>query len=117
MKQIAKYMSVIAVVGAVLAPSFAMALPQPTVPVGGSVITASSIVRIINDVVSILLTVSVVIGVGYFIYGAIKFFVMSKPDEGKDIMKRAVIGVALIMGIGLILNSIAALINRGLNIG
>lgn len=109
---------VISVLAAVLAPSLAFALTSPVVPIGGTVVTGSSIVRIINDIVQTLLTISVVIGVGAFIYGAILYFaVPGKTDDGKEWMKRAVIGVGLILAIGLVLNSIAALINRGLNLG
>jgi uncharacterized membrane protein YidH (DUF202 family) len=75
------------------------------------------VVRIINDAVQILMTVSVVIGVGAFVYGAIQYFALGKEEDGKKLMKRAVIGVALILAVGLILNTIAGLINRGLNVG
>jgi len=118
MKQIAKYTAIISVVGAVLAPSLAFAvLPTPTVPVGGQGLTGTGIINIINTIVQDLMLVSVVIGVGFFVYGAIQYFGLGKEEDGKALMKRAVIGIALILAIGLILNTIAGLINRGLNIG
>lgn len=113
-----KTVMALTVIAMALAPSLAAAyIPTPTVPVGGQTLTGSSIVRIINDVVQILMSVSVVIGVGYFVYGAIQYFALAKTDDGKAKMKNAVIGIALILAIGLILNTISGLIARGLNVG
>ena len=40
-----------------------------------------------------------------------------KEGEGKKTMLNAAIGLAAILGVGLVVNSIAALISRGLNVG
>src|SRR6185503_15193908 len=121
MKQIAKtYTAVMTALGAVLAPSLAQAvLPTPTNPFGGGgqQLTGSGIINIIQTVVQDLMIVSVVLGVGAFVYGAIQYFALNKEDDGKALMKRGVIGIALILAIGLILNTVAGLIGRGLNIG
>ena len=109
----------IAVVVTVCMPSVALALTNPTVPsgIGGSALTGSGIVRIINDVVNTLITVAVVIGIGYFVFGAIQYFALGDNKKGKETMKNAAIGIGLILAIGLIVQTIAAWINRGLNLG
>jgi hypothetical protein len=121
MKRIATYTAALGgVIGAVLAPSLAFAAiitPAPPIGTPGSGLTGAGIIRIIEVAVQTLMTVSVVIGVGFFVYGAIQYFALAKPDDGKAKMKNAVIGIALILGIGLILQTVAGLINRGLNVG
>ena len=110
----------VATIGVVLAPSLALAavLVQPPLPVsGGAGLTGTGVINIIQTVVQDLMIVSVVIGVGLFVYGAILYFFASKEEDGKKQMTRAVIGIALILAIGLILNTIAGLISRGGAIG
>jgi hypothetical protein len=95
-----------------------LALTAPTAPIGSNqVLTGTSIVNLIQSLVQILLTVSIVLGVGFFIYGAIQYIGLGAEEDGKKKMKNAVIGIALIMALGLILNSIAACIGRGLQLG
>ena len=95
-----------------------LALTAPVAPIGSNqVLTGSSIVNLIQQLVQILLTVSIVIGVGYFIWGAIQYIGLGDEEEGKKKMKNSVIGTGLIMALGLILNSLAAWIGRGLQLG
>jgi hypothetical protein len=95
-----------------------LALTAPAVPVGSTqVITGSSIVNLIQSLVQILLTVSIVLGVGAFIYGAIQYIGLGDEAKGKALMKNSIIGIGLIMALGLILNSLAAWIGRGLQLG
>lgn len=95
-----------------------LALTAPVAPIGSKdVITGSSIVNLIQQLVQILLTVSIVIGVGFFIWGAIQYIGLGDEEEGKKKMKNSVIGIGLIMALGLILNSLAAWIGRGLQLG
>lgn len=95
-----------------------LALTAPVAPISSNqVITGSSIVNLIQQLVQILLTVSIVIGVGYFIWGAIQYIGLGDEEEGKKKMKNSVIGIGLIMALGLILNSLAAWIGRGLQLG
>lgn len=103
---------------AVLAPSLAYALVQPTVPIGNpnQAVTGSSLAKIINDVVQLLITISVVVAVGFIVWGGIQF-VRNKPEEGKKILLNGVIGVAIILGVGLILQTVARFVNTGGQIG
>jgi len=107
-----------ATLAAVLVPAVALAqIFQPVNPFGGGpVLTGSSILVIIRQVVNWVMTVAVILGVAYFVYGGIRY-AMNQPDEGKTVMKNAAIGIAAILAVGLIVNSIAALVERGGQIG
>lgn len=114
MQGIIKYVGIITTA---LTPSVALALTTPGVPGGitGGALTGSGVVSIINNAVNLLLGVSTVIAIGYFVYGAVRY-AMGNKDAG-GIMQNAAIGLAFILGVGLIVNTIAGFINRGLNLG
>lgn len=114
MQKLTKYAVAVTALAVVLAPSLALALTQPTVPIGnpGQQVTGSSLQRLIESVVQFLITVSVVVAVGFIIWGGLQF-VRGKPDEGKKILLNGVIGVAIILGVGLILQTVSGFINRG----
>jgi hypothetical protein len=114
MHKLTKYIIVLASLAVVLAPSLALAAPivQPTVPVPGGQITESTIRNLIESIVNFLITISIVIAVGYLVWGGIQF-VRGDVEGGKGTLKNGVIGVAIILGVGLILNTIAGFINRG----
>ncbi|MCC6404816.1 MAG: hypothetical protein IT405_00280 [Candidatus Yanofskybacteria bacterium] len=123
-RTITQYAVAVAVFALVLAPTMAFAITQPTVPPGvsGQTIKGSDIVRIINDVVQTLITISVIVAIGYFILGAINYatgqkFLAGDKGDGKSMMKNAVWGIALMLAIGLIINTVAGFINRGFNLG
>jgi hypothetical protein len=118
-RNIIKYAATGAALASLLVPVAVLAITQPTVPpgIGGQQVTGSSAVRIINDVVQIIVTVSVVIAIGFFIWGAIQYVGLGKPEDGKATMKKAALGLALMLAVGLIVNTIAGFINRGLNVG
>ncbi len=86
-----------------------VALVQPTVPVPGTPVTASTISNLINTIVQYLLTISTVVAVGFIVYGAF-MFMRGKADEGKKILLNAVIGIAIVFGVGLIMSTVARLI-------
>ncbi len=114
MQKLTKYAVVVTALAVVLAPSLALALTQPTVPIGnpGQQVTGSTLQRLIESVVQFLITVSVVVAVGYIIWGGVTI-VRKGWDEGKKILTNGVIGVAVILGVGLILQTISGFINRG----
>ncbi len=118
MKKTFIYIARAAAIGAVLVPVVALAALQPTVPtgIGGQTVTGSSVVALINQIVNYIVVVSVVIAVGFFIYGAIRY-AMGNAEVGTSTMKNAAIGLAFMLGVGLIVNTIAGFINRGLNLG
>lgn len=117
MKHILKYSTIVLLGLAIAGPALAATgIVLPTNPAsGGTALTGSGVVTIITQIVNYLITISVVIAVAAIIWGAITVF--RDPAKGKSILLRAVIGLAIILGVGLILNTIAGLVNRGLNVG
>ena len=116
MKRFLTYASVITVGMAVALPAFA-ALQLPTPPPTGTnqVLTGSGIMNIITTIVNYLLTLSVIVVVAIIVWSGVRY-AMGNADAKKTLLN-AVIGLAIILGVGLIVNSVAALIGRGLNIG
>ncbi len=116
MKQVLKYSTAIALSFAIAAPALAgLVLPTPPPTGSGQALTGSGVVNIITTAVNYLITISTVLAVAMFIYGGIKY-AMGDP-KAKDILKNAAIGLLAILGVGLLINTIAGLINRGLNLG
>lgn len=116
MKQFLKYSTVVMLGLAIAGPALAaIVLPTPPTTGTGGVITGSSIMSTITQIFNYLVALSTVIAIAYFIVGGIQY-AMGKPDAKKT-MLNAAIGLAAILGVGLVVNSIAALVNRGLNIG
>lgn len=118
MKRLIIHAGTVATVLALLAPAVAMALVPPTIPggIGGQEITGSGIVNLIQQIVQYVIIVSVVIGVGYFVYGGIRY-AMGNDAEGKKILKNAAIGILAILAVGLVVQTIAGFVNRGGQLG
>jgi hypothetical protein len=94
---------------AVLFPVIALAgsgLVAPQPPLTGDAVTGTTLELLIEDIVQFLITVSVVIAVGFIIWGGLKF-VRGDPEGGKETLKNGVIGVAIILGVGLILSTVS----------
>ena len=109
MRKFTKYAVTVALFAAVPALALA-ALAQPTVPVGGgNAVTAGTIETLVNQIVNFLITISVVVAVGVIVWGGLTW--MRDPAKGKEILKNGIIGVAIILGVGLILNTVARFIN------
>ncbi len=116
MNKLSKYTVIAAMLAVVLIPSVALALTQPTNPLpGGPEVTGSTLQRLIESVVQFLITVSVVIAVGVIVWGGLTY--MRKPEDGTKILKNGFIGVAVILAVGLILNTIKGFIDRGGTLG
>jgi hypothetical protein len=77
----------------------------------GTPITIDDIVILIDDLVSLLSTIAAVAVVGFIIYAGLKM-AMAKGDpkkfeEGKQMLKMAIIGGVVIFGVGVIVSTIA----------
>jgi hypothetical protein len=118
MKRLMKNVVVSMALAAALLPVAALAITQPTVPpgVGGEEITGSRVIQIIEDVVQIVIILSVTIAIGFFIYGGIRY-AMGNADEGKTILKNAAIGLLAILAVGLVVSTIAGFVQRGGQLG
>ena len=115
MKQILKYSAVsIGLSLALAVPALAATLQLPSPPPGSNPsqgITGQKVVDIITQGVNYLVAISTTLAIAYFIYGGIKY-AMGDP-KAKDILKNAAIGLLAILGVGLVVNTVAGLIARG----
>lgn len=118
MKQFLKYSTIVMLGVAIAGPALAaIVLPTPPTTGTGGVLTGSSIMSTITQVFNYLVALSTIIAIAMFIWGGIMYAVKGDSAGGKKTMLNAAIGLAAILGVGLVVNSIAALVNRGLNIG
>ncbi|HAU08104.1 MAG TPA: hypothetical protein DCS06_03955 [Candidatus Yanofskybacteria bacterium] len=105
---------------AMLLPLFAFALPVPTNPIdsgsGGGAITMAEITNLIQAFARWLIVISVVIAVIMIIWGGI-MYMWAKGDDKKVAdaqarIKNGIIGAAIVLAVGVILQTVAALVNR-----
>jgi len=117
MKQYLKYAAVMGAMLAVATPVFAAGLVLPTPPSTGTgqALTGSSIVNIITTGVNYFITIATVLAIAWFIYGGVKYAM--GDAKATATMRQAAIGLLAILGVGLLINTIAGLLNRGLNLG
>ena len=102
---------------AAVTPALGVGLVLPTPPTGGGTgLTGSGIVASITTIVNYLIILATIIAVAYLVWGGIQI-AMNGWDKGKETLKQAVIGLAVILGVGLIINTISGFIGRGLNVG
>src|SRR5258708_17559365 len=88
-------------------------LPQAGLPVTGAPITLSEIQDRIQQVAQFLIVISMVVAVVVIIYGAIRYmFGGEKPDKAKKIIYNGIIGAAVILAVGVILQTVAGLVTR-----
>jgi lysylphosphatidylglycerol synthetase-like protein (DUF2156 family) len=77
----------------------------------GKAIEVGDIKRLVERVVQMLITVASLAVVGFIVYGGMKMAMSAgnptKFEEGKKIVINAVIGAAVIFGVGVIVNTIA----------
>ncbi|HXV27300.1 MAG TPA: TrbC/VirB2 family protein [Candidatus Paceibacterota bacterium] len=94
-------------------PAVALAqLSQPRVPggLGGSgEITTGTLERLLNQLANFLITASVIIAVIIIVYGGI-MWMYKGADEGKKWVTKGVIGVAIVLAVGLILRTVARIV-------
>ncbi len=95
------------------------ALPNPTNPIsggGGSAITVGEITDLIQRFARWLIVISVVIAVIIIIYGGIMWMLSrgndTKAGEAKKIVWNGIIGAAVVLAVGVILQTVAAIVNR-----
>lgn len=115
-KQFAKVLWLTILVGVLAVPMVALALPNPTVPVSGQGVTLREVEDIIRQIAQFLIVIGVIIAVIFIIWGGIAYM-MAGADEtaataAKDRIKNGVIGAAVVLGVGVILQTVAGLITR-----
>ena len=103
---------------AVLAPVLVLAgaLPTPTPPTTGQAITLIEIENLIRRIAQFLIIVSVIIAVIFIIWGGV-MYMAARGDEGRVGTARStiwngIIGAVIVLGVGVILQTLAGLITR-----
>lgn len=110
--------TVLTVLTVVLVPAVTLAdfqLPTNPVDNGSTYIDGNRVMNIIESALNWAVTLGMIIAVAYFVWGAFNW-VRGGAKAGKDIMLNAAIGIAFMLAVGLIVNSIAAWVNRGLTL-
>lgn len=109
-----KNILVMAVFGIMLSmPLLAMAITAPGAPVAGQAITLNEVERLINGAARFLIVVSVIVAVIFIVYGGIRWIVApDKPEAAKKIIQNGVIGALIVLGVGVILQSLQGVISR-----
>lgn len=100
-------------------PLFALALDAPDNPVPGpgDPVTPRKLADWIDAVAKFFLAVGVVIAVIFIVWGAVRYMFAQGGDTGpaKTTIWNGIIGAAIILGIGLILETVKWLIDNGIN--
>jgi membrane-associated HD superfamily phosphohydrolase len=89
-----------------------IALVPASLPVTGTPVTLSEIQDRIQTVAQFLIVVSMVIAVIMIIYGGIRWMIVSDPAEAKKIVINGIIGAAIVLAVGVILQTVAGLVTR-----
>ncbi|OGN02621.1 MAG: hypothetical protein A2655_02770 [Candidatus Yanofskybacteria bacterium RIFCSPHIGHO2_01_FULL_43_42] len=103
---------------AVLMPVLVLAgtLPTPTPPTTGSAITLLEIEELIRRIAQFLIIVSVILAVIFIIWGGVMYMAARGDDEkvksAQSTIWNGVIGAAVVLGVGVILQTLAGLITR-----
>ena len=101
---------------ALLMPVLVFALVTPTPPVGGLPITLDDIETRIEQVAASLVVFSVVLAVIFIIWGGIAFMTAggdeTKAGAAKTRIWNGVIGAAVVLAVGVILQTLASVITR-----
>lgn len=118
MNNIGKTTLVTLTVIAVLMPVLVLAgaLPTPTPPVGGTGLSLVEIEALIRRIANFLIIVAVVIAVIFIIWGGIMYMAARGNDEqagkAKTTIFNGIIGAAVVLGVGVILQTLAGLLTR-----
>lgn len=103
---------------AVLMPALVLAgaLPTPTPPTAGTALTLDEIETLVRRVAQFLIIVSVIIAVIFIIWGGVMYMAArGDPDKAgaaKTTIFNGIIGAAVVLGVGVILQTLAGLITR-----
>ncbi len=98
-----------------LTPVFFAFAQSPVIPTGVPV-SLQEVLRFINRTMQLLVTFGVVIGVIFIVIGGIQYMLAGdKPEKAKAARDRVInglIGVGIVLGIGVLIQTVNAIINR-----
>ncbi len=96
--------------------SLAVTVVPPDVSTTGAPITLADMQNMITSIANFLIIVSVIVAVIFIIWGGIMVIAShgdpTRAKKGYDIIKNGVIGAAVVLGVGIILNTVKALLAR-----
>lgn len=111
------YISVVATV--LLLPVLVLAeLPAPTVPgsIGGTAIKLQEVQDKITEIARFLIIVAIVLAVIFIVWGGVAYMMAGGNEEKATAattrIKNGIIGAAVVLGVGVILQTLAGLITR-----
>ena len=91
-------------------------LNTPTPPTSGTALTLNEIEGLIRRVAQFLIIVSVIIAVIFIIWGGVMYMAArgdtEKAGAAKTTIYNGIIGAAVVLGVGVILQTLAGLITR-----
>ena len=91
-------------------------LPNPALPVTGTPVTLSEIQDRTTQIAQFLIVVSLVVAVIFIIWGGIRWMTarcdQKKADDAKAQIKHGIYGAAVILAVGVILQTLAGLVTR-----
>jgi len=92
------------------------AIPTPSVPTApGSEVTLGTLENLILRIITFLVTFGIIIAVGMIIFGGIRWMTAAGNEErataAKETIWNGVKGAAIVLGVGVILRTVAALVN------
>lgn len=101
---------------ALLLPLASFAVVVPTVPEAGTALTLDKIKDIIQTVANWMIIVGVIIAVIFIIWGGVYWMAARGNPEmikkAKEMMKNGLIGALIVLGVGVILWTLAAIVVR-----
>ena len=111
-----KFVYVGMMVMALFMPVLVWALNTPVPPVGGSPITLAEVETRIRQIAQFVIVVSVILAVIFIIWGGITYMTAggdeTKAGAAKTRIWNGVIGAAVVLAVGVILQTLASLITR-----
>lgn len=117
-RKVATWVQVGATLAMLAMPLVSLALTNPTVPPGitGRPITLGEIEDIIRLVAQFLILISVVIAVIVIIWGGLVYMTAGgnedRTKQGKAIIWQGIFGAAIVLAVGVILQTVAGLVTR-----
>ena len=99
-----------------LVPFVVFALNAPAPAVTGPAVTLNEIERLIEGIARFLIVVSIVIAVIFIIYGGVRWIAAREDEDAvknaKAIIKNGIFGALVVLGVGVILQSLAGIVSR-----
>jgi len=112
MKKYVQYAQAAAATAIAFGPLTALAQGRfgaPSVPTTGEAVTTTTLIRFLEDIAQFLITASVIIAVIMIIWGGV-VWMYKGGDKGKEILKKGIIGVAIVLGVGVILSTVSQIV-------